>query len=71
MHAINWGYRIFKDAKTAEDEYPYLNKIITDKKGDPMYEFEHSSYFSMKTLPTKLKIWEMIISKPATTASKI
>ena len=45
MHAINWGYRIFKDAKTAEDEYPYLNKIITDKKGDPMYEFGAQQLF--------------------------
>lgn len=45
MYAINWGYRIFKDAKTAEDEYPYLNKIITDKKGDPMYEFGAQQLF--------------------------
>ena len=45
MHAINWGYRIFKDAKTAEDEYPYLNKIIADKKGDPMYEFGAQQLF--------------------------
>ena len=45
MHAINWGYRIFKDAKTTEDEYPYLNKIITDKKGDPMYEFGAQQLF--------------------------
>lgn len=45
MHAINWGYRIFKDAKTAEDEYPYLNNIIADKKGDPMYEFGAQQLF--------------------------
>lgn len=45
MHAINWGYRIFKDVKTPEDEYPYLNKIIADKKGDPMYEFGAQQLF--------------------------
>ena len=37
-HAINWGYRIFKDAKTPEDEYKYLNALIEEKKGDPMYK---------------------------------
>ncbi len=39
MHAINWGYRIFPDVKTPEDEYPMLNALIVEKSGDPMYKF--------------------------------
>lgn len=45
MHAINWGYRIFKDAKTPEDEYKYLNALIEEKKGDPMYKFGAQQLF--------------------------
>lgn len=44
-HAINWGYRIFKDAKTPEDEYKYLNALIEEKKGDPMYKFGAQQLF--------------------------
>lgn len=39
IHAINWGYRIFPDVKTPEEEYKYLNALIVEKAGDPMYKF--------------------------------
>ena len=39
IHAINWGYRIFHDVKTPEDEYGYLNALIVEKADDPMYKF--------------------------------
>ena len=39
VYAINWGYRLIKDARTPDDEKATLNKWITDKSGDPMYEF--------------------------------
>ena len=45
IHAINWGYRLFKDTKTPEDEYKYLNAIIEAKKGDPMYKFGAQQLF--------------------------
>ena len=44
-YAINWGYRIFKDTKTPEDEYKYLNALIEEKKGDPMYKFGAQQLF--------------------------
>lgn len=39
IYAINWGYRIFPDVKTPEDEYGYLNALIAEKAGDAMYKF--------------------------------
>ncbi len=42
-YAINWGYRVIPDAKTAEDEIPVLNQWIRDKSDDPMYRFGQST----------------------------
>ncbi len=39
IYAINWGYRLIKDAKTPADEKPMLEKWIAEKANDPMYEF--------------------------------
>lgn len=39
IHAINWAYRLIKDAKTPEDEIPTLDKWIEEKKHDRMFEF--------------------------------
>ncbi len=44
-YAINWGYRIFKDTQTPEDEYKYLNALIEEKKNDPMYRFGAQQLF--------------------------
>lgn len=44
-YAINWGYRIFKDAKTPEDEYKYLNALVEEKKGDAMFRFGAQQLF--------------------------
>lgn len=39
MYAINWGYRLIKDANTPDAELPTLNKWIAEKAGDKMYQF--------------------------------
>lgn len=39
IHAINWAYRLIKDAKTPEDEIPTLDKWIEEKTKDRMFEF--------------------------------
>lgn len=39
IYAINWGYRLIKDAQTAEDEKATLDAWIAAKKGDRMFEF--------------------------------
>jgi len=39
IYAINWGYRLIKDADTPEAEKPTLDKWIAEKAGDPMYWF--------------------------------
>lgn len=39
MYAINWSYRLIKDAATPLQEIPTLNKWIDEKKGNPMFEF--------------------------------
>lgn len=39
IYAINWSYRLIKDAKTPLDEVPTLNKWIEEKQNNPMYEF--------------------------------
>uniref|UniRef100_A0AB33J8A0 Zinc-dependent metalloprotease n=1 Tax=Prevotella sp. GTC17259 TaxID=3236795 RepID=A0AB33J8A0_9BACT len=39
IYAINWGYRLIKDADTPEKEKPTLDAWIKAKSGDPMYEF--------------------------------
>lgn len=38
IHAINWGYRLFKDSSPANVKKE-LSKIIADKDGDDMYRF--------------------------------
>lgn len=46
IYAINWGYRLIKDAKTPEEEKPTLNRWIAEKAGDAMYEFGAQQVFS-------------------------
>lgn len=46
IYAINWGYRIFPDTKTPDDELPYLNALIAEKSGDPMYRFGAQQAFN-------------------------
>lgn len=47
VHAINWGYRLIKDAKTPQEEKPVLSKWIDEKKNDPMYEFGAQQFFGL------------------------
>ncbi|MFT2009968.1 zinc-dependent metalloprotease [Pontibacter sp. 13R65] len=42
-YVINWGYRYLPDAKSAEEEVPTLSKWITEKTGDPIYQFGSGS----------------------------
>lgn len=37
--AIEWGYRWFPDAKTAEEEKPILNRLVIEKLKDKRYWF--------------------------------
>lgn len=46
IYAINWGYRLIKGAKTPEEEKPTLNRWISEKAGDAMYEFGAQQVFS-------------------------
>ena len=39
FYAVNWGYRVFPEAKTPESETVILNKLITEKANDPIYRF--------------------------------
>lgn len=45
MHAINWGYRLFKGNLTPEQERPLLNEIIAAKGDDPMFKFGAQQIF--------------------------
>lgn len=47
IYAINWGYRLIKDAKTPEAEKPTLDQWIEEKVADPMYEFGAQQLFSI------------------------
>ena len=47
IYAINWGYRIIKDAKTPEEEKPVLEKWIDAKANNPMYQFGPQQVFSI------------------------
>lgn len=47
IYAINWGYRLIKDAKTPEAEKPTLDRWIEEKAADPMYEFGAQQLFSI------------------------
>lgn len=44
-YAINWGYRLIKDAQTPEEEVKTLNKWIVEKENDPMYVFGAQQIF--------------------------
>ncbi len=37
--AIEWGYRYYPQFETAEQEIPYLRKLVTEKLKDPIYKF--------------------------------
>ena len=39
IYAINWGYRLVPNAKSAEAELPTLRRWIAEKKGDPKFLF--------------------------------
>ena len=46
IYAIDWGYRLIKDAKTPADEKPVLDAWIAKHANDPMYEFGAQQMFS-------------------------
>lgn len=46
LHAINWGYRLIKDAKTPEEEKATLDSWIKEKNNDQMFEFGAQQLFS-------------------------
>ncbi|MBR1469753.1 MAG: zinc-dependent metalloprotease [Prevotella sp.] len=46
IYAINWGYRLIKDAKTPAEEKATLDRWIAEKAADPMYEFGAQQVFS-------------------------
>lgn len=46
IYAINWGYRLIKDANAPEAEKTTLDKWIKEKAGDPKYEFGAQQFMS-------------------------
>ncbi len=44
-YTINWGYRKYQNIVHPEDELPILNKLIVEKKNDPL--FKYSKQLSM------------------------
>ncbi|MCC9073325.1 zinc-dependent metalloprotease [Flavobacterium sp. F-65] len=42
-YALNWGYRVIPNVKSAEDELPTLDKWILEKAGNPIYKFGKQS----------------------------
>lgn len=42
-YAVNWGYRVIPNAKSAADEKPTLDKWILDNAGNPLYKFGKQS----------------------------
>ncbi|MBP4138921.1 zinc-dependent metalloprotease [Flavobacterium geliluteum] len=42
-YAVNWGYRVIPNAKSAQDEKPILDKWILDNAANPMYKFGKQS----------------------------
>jgi hypothetical protein len=42
-YALNWGYRVIPNAKSAEEELPTLDKWILEKAGNPIYKFGKQS----------------------------
>lgn len=45
IYAINWGYRLIKDANTPDAEKPILDRWIADKSDDPMFQFGAQQVF--------------------------
>ena len=41
---INWGYRVFPNARTPEEERPILNKLVTDQRGMLAYKYLPQQY---------------------------
>jgi hypothetical protein len=37
--SIKFGYQLFEDTNTAEEDKQILNKMVLDKAGDPIYRF--------------------------------
>ena len=42
-YALNWGYRVIPNVKSAQDELPILDKWILEKAGNPIYKFGKQS----------------------------
>nr|WP_315222394.1 zinc-dependent metalloprotease [uncultured Flavobacterium sp.] len=42
-YAVNWGYRVIPNVKSAQDEKPTLDKWILDNAANPMYKFGKQS----------------------------
>ena len=42
--AINWGYRVFPQARTPDEERPILNKLILDQQGMFAYRYLPQQY---------------------------
>ncbi|MCV9931105.1 zinc-dependent metalloprotease [Flavobacterium sp. LS1R47] len=42
-YALNWGYRVIPNVKSAEEELPTLDKWILEKAGNPIYKFGKQS----------------------------
>jgi hypothetical protein len=42
-YALNWGYRVIPNVKSAEEEIPTLDKWILEKAGNPIYKFGKQS----------------------------
>lgn len=42
-YALNWGYRVIPNAKSAEAEKPTLDKWILDRAGNPIFKFGKQS----------------------------
>jgi len=39
-YAVNWGYRVFPDAATPDEERQILDEIIVENADDPVYRFQ-------------------------------
>lgn len=37
--AIEWGYKLYPQYKSADEEVPFLSKMVSDKIKDPLYKF--------------------------------
>lgn len=39
LYSIEWGYRVFPDADTPQEEKPMLDRMIVEHADDPMYRY--------------------------------